>query len=206
MQFSPISRHFVSLRTEYSPQHPVLKHPQSMSITIYSEINLSFPQSLRIRFQIVYLKTVYSNFPYRFRVFLIFLFTEALLQGVSQRVGIAMKLLTLIRGCSVRISAGAPGIIPDNFRGFLQFLHEKSGIVPQLGRDRLFQILYNSSSSSHHLKQCSTANDSVIKQPHEKYRTLRKNIHIVMNTTIARQRLAKHVPELYAVNKNRRPY
>jgi hypothetical protein len=30
MQFSPISRHFISLRTKYSPQHPVLKHPQSM--------------------------------------------------------------------------------------------------------------------------------------------------------------------------------
>jgi hypothetical protein len=28
MQFSPISRHFISLRTKYSPQHPVLKHPQ----------------------------------------------------------------------------------------------------------------------------------------------------------------------------------
>jgi hypothetical protein len=29
-QFSPISRHFISLRSEYSPQQPVLKHPQSM--------------------------------------------------------------------------------------------------------------------------------------------------------------------------------
>jgi hypothetical protein len=28
MQFSPTSRHFVSLRSKYSPQHPVLKHPQ----------------------------------------------------------------------------------------------------------------------------------------------------------------------------------
>jgi hypothetical protein len=28
MQFSPISLHFISLRTKYSPQHPVLKHPQ----------------------------------------------------------------------------------------------------------------------------------------------------------------------------------
>jgi hypothetical protein len=26
MQFSPISRHFISLRTKYSPQHPVLKY------------------------------------------------------------------------------------------------------------------------------------------------------------------------------------
>jgi hypothetical protein len=30
MQFSPISRHFISLRTKYSPQYPVLKHSQSM--------------------------------------------------------------------------------------------------------------------------------------------------------------------------------
>jgi hypothetical protein len=27
MQFSPISCHFISLRSKYSPQHPVLKHP-----------------------------------------------------------------------------------------------------------------------------------------------------------------------------------
>jgi hypothetical protein len=30
MQFPQISRHFISLRSKYSPQHPVLKHPQSM--------------------------------------------------------------------------------------------------------------------------------------------------------------------------------
>jgi hypothetical protein len=30
MQFSPISCQFISLRSKYSPQHPVLKHPQSM--------------------------------------------------------------------------------------------------------------------------------------------------------------------------------
>jgi hypothetical protein len=29
-QFSPASCHFISLRSKYSPQHPVLKHPQSM--------------------------------------------------------------------------------------------------------------------------------------------------------------------------------
>jgi hypothetical protein len=32
MQFSPTSYHFISLRSKYSPQHPVLKHPQSMSL------------------------------------------------------------------------------------------------------------------------------------------------------------------------------
>jgi hypothetical protein len=30
MQFSPISRSIILLRSKYSPQHPVLKHPQSM--------------------------------------------------------------------------------------------------------------------------------------------------------------------------------
>jgi hypothetical protein len=30
MQLSPASRHVISLRSKYSPQHPVLKHPQSM--------------------------------------------------------------------------------------------------------------------------------------------------------------------------------
>jgi hypothetical protein len=27
MQFPPLSCHFIPLRTKYSPQHPVLKHP-----------------------------------------------------------------------------------------------------------------------------------------------------------------------------------
>jgi hypothetical protein len=30
MQFSPVSCHFIPLPPKYSPQHPVLKHPQSM--------------------------------------------------------------------------------------------------------------------------------------------------------------------------------
>jgi hypothetical protein len=30
MQFPPISRHFISLRSKYSPQHPVFKHAQFM--------------------------------------------------------------------------------------------------------------------------------------------------------------------------------
>jgi hypothetical protein len=30
MQFSPTSCHFIPLRSKYSPQHPVLKHPQSV--------------------------------------------------------------------------------------------------------------------------------------------------------------------------------
>jgi hypothetical protein len=30
MQCPPISLHFISLRNKYSPQHPVLKRPQSV--------------------------------------------------------------------------------------------------------------------------------------------------------------------------------
>jgi hypothetical protein len=30
MQFPPTSRHFILLRSKYSPRHPVLKHPQSV--------------------------------------------------------------------------------------------------------------------------------------------------------------------------------
>jgi hypothetical protein len=29
-QFSPTSCHFISLRSKYCPQYPVLEHPQSM--------------------------------------------------------------------------------------------------------------------------------------------------------------------------------
>jgi hypothetical protein len=29
MQSSPTSRHYLPLRSKYSPQHPVLRHPQS---------------------------------------------------------------------------------------------------------------------------------------------------------------------------------
>jgi hypothetical protein len=32
MQSSPASRHFLPLRSKYSPQHPFLTHPQSMFI------------------------------------------------------------------------------------------------------------------------------------------------------------------------------
>jgi hypothetical protein len=30
VQLSPFSRYFIPLRSKYSPQHPVLKHPQSV--------------------------------------------------------------------------------------------------------------------------------------------------------------------------------
>jgi hypothetical protein len=41
MQLSPTSRHFISLRAKCAPQHPVLKHPQSMflPLTTLTELN-----------------------------------------------------------------------------------------------------------------------------------------------------------------------
>jgi hypothetical protein len=50
MQFSPFTRHLIPLRSKYPPQHPVLKHPQSMFfpflyeyIHIKKEVSLPHP-------------------------------------------------------------------------------------------------------------------------------------------------------------------
>jgi hypothetical protein len=32
MQFSPLPRHLIPLQSKYPPQHPVLKHSQSVSL------------------------------------------------------------------------------------------------------------------------------------------------------------------------------
>jgi hypothetical protein len=56
MQFSPPSLHFIPLRSQYSPQLPVLKHPQS-----------SFPLNIRDQVQappIIYLTAHYLLFQY----------------------------------------------------------------------------------------------------------------------------------------------
>jgi hypothetical protein len=37
MQFCPTSYHFIRLWSKYSPQHPVLRHPQSMFLPLMSE-------------------------------------------------------------------------------------------------------------------------------------------------------------------------
>jgi hypothetical protein len=41
MQFSPTSLHFIAVRSRYSPQHPVLKHPQSTLTPITHKLNVS---------------------------------------------------------------------------------------------------------------------------------------------------------------------
>jgi hypothetical protein len=40
MQFSPASCHFVPLRSEYSPQNPVLRHPQRMVLPLMQQAQL----------------------------------------------------------------------------------------------------------------------------------------------------------------------
>jgi hypothetical protein len=42
MQFSPTSCHFISLRSKYSPQNPVIKHPQVCVPPLMSEISNGF--------------------------------------------------------------------------------------------------------------------------------------------------------------------
>jgi hypothetical protein len=39
MQFSPMSSHFISLRSKYSPQHPVLNHPQSVFFNVRDQVS-----------------------------------------------------------------------------------------------------------------------------------------------------------------------
>jgi hypothetical protein len=48
MQFSPTSCHFISLRSKYSPQHPVLKHPQSIIRMVISRGMISAGHVARV--------------------------------------------------------------------------------------------------------------------------------------------------------------
>jgi hypothetical protein len=55
MKFSPTSRHFVSLRSRYSPQQPVLKLSQSVISSLFGpDIHLSnlFSNTLRLSFRL----------------------------------------------------------------------------------------------------------------------------------------------------------
>jgi hypothetical protein len=43
VQFSPISYHFISLRSKYSPQRPVLRHPESgYSFSFRDQVSLPY--------------------------------------------------------------------------------------------------------------------------------------------------------------------
>jgi hypothetical protein len=48
MQFSPSSRHFISLLSKYSPQHPVLKHPQSMFLNVRDKFSYPYRTTRKI--------------------------------------------------------------------------------------------------------------------------------------------------------------
>jgi hypothetical protein len=60
MQFSPTSHHFISFRSKYSPQHSVLRHPQSMFLNVRDQVSQNI-QKHRQNYDFVY-----SNF-YVFR-------------------------------------------------------------------------------------------------------------------------------------------
>jgi hypothetical protein len=57
MQFPPISCHFIFLRTKYSPEHPVLKHPQSTFFPLSQRPSFTPIQNHRQNYN-----SVYSNF------------------------------------------------------------------------------------------------------------------------------------------------
>jgi len=40
MQTSPATRNFLPLRSKQSPQHPVLKHPQSIPLSQFDDVKL----------------------------------------------------------------------------------------------------------------------------------------------------------------------
>jgi hypothetical protein len=54
MQFSPLSHHFISFRSKYSPQYPVLKHPQSIFLPSCQRPSFTFIQNYRQNYSFIY--------------------------------------------------------------------------------------------------------------------------------------------------------
>jgi hypothetical protein len=54
MQFSPTPCHFISLRSKYSPQHPVLKHPQSVFLLECQRLNFTLILNHRQNYSFVF--------------------------------------------------------------------------------------------------------------------------------------------------------
>jgi hypothetical protein len=54
MQSSPASRHFLPLRSKYSPWHSVLKHPQSCS-SISVRDQVSYPHKITGKITVLYI-------------------------------------------------------------------------------------------------------------------------------------------------------
>jgi len=45
MQFSPASRHFLPLRSKYSPQHPAVRHNLCTSLSVTEEVEHPYKQT-----------------------------------------------------------------------------------------------------------------------------------------------------------------
>jgi hypothetical protein len=54
MQFSPPSSHFIPLQSKYSPQHPVLNHPQSVFLPQCQRSSFTYIQNHRQHYSLVY--------------------------------------------------------------------------------------------------------------------------------------------------------
>jgi hypothetical protein len=54
MQLSPPHCHFIPLQSKYSPQHPVLKHPQSMFLPLCQRQSFTHIQNRRQNYSLVY--------------------------------------------------------------------------------------------------------------------------------------------------------
>jgi hypothetical protein len=54
MQCSPVSCHLISFRSKYSPQHPILKHPQSVFLPQYQRPSFTPIPNHRQNYSFVY--------------------------------------------------------------------------------------------------------------------------------------------------------
>jgi hypothetical protein len=61
MQFSPTSCHFMSLWPKYSPQHPVLKHPQSILLHQCQRPSFTPIQYDRQNYSFLFATSIYIN-------------------------------------------------------------------------------------------------------------------------------------------------
>jgi hypothetical protein len=58
-------------------------------------------------------------------------------------VGVAVTIRICIRDYPVRIPGGALTVLPEVFRGFLQFFEANTGMVPRLDYDRLLPSCFH---------------------------------------------------------------
>jgi hypothetical protein len=53
MHSSPVSRHFLPLRSKYYPQHPALKHPQCVLPLVWRTFHTHTKQQVKLWFYIL---------------------------------------------------------------------------------------------------------------------------------------------------------